>query len=197
MTDDTARPDHGPTAAQVKAVIEGIRDDQLTAPTPCEGTPVAQMLDHLVGLTFAFRLAAEKDTGGPTSQAPRPSADDLDPEWREKLPQLLDELVAAWRKPDAWVGETQAGGVTLPAQVMGAVALNELVIHGWDLARATGQAYQPDPAALAVSMSMFPEGQNEGTPGMFGPPVPVPADAPLLDRVIGASGRDPGWTPTA
>src|SRR3954447_17425526 len=195
MTNDTSRPDLGGTAAQVKAVIEGVRDEQLTDPTPCAGTPVAQLLDHLVGLTLAFRLAAEKSTGGITARGPQSSAEHLDPAWRDKLPDQLDALAAAWRAPEAWEGQAEAGGVTLPASVMGVVALNELIIHGWDLAVATGQPYQPEPAALAVSMSIFPEGDTEGTPGMFGPPVPVAADAPLLDRVIAASGRDPAWTP--
>jgi uncharacterized protein (TIGR03086 family) len=195
MIDDTARPDLGPTAEAVKTLISGIHDEQLTDPTPCAGTPVAQLLDHLVGLTLAFRLAAEKSTGGITAQAPQSSAEHLDPAWRDKLPDQLDALAAAWRAPEAWEGRAEAGGVTLPASVMGVVALNELIIHGWDLAVATGQPYQPEPAALAVSMSIFPEGDTEGTPGMFGPPVPVAADAPLLDRVIAASGRDPAWTP--
>jgi uncharacterized protein (TIGR03086 family) len=195
MSDDTARLDLGPTAEQIKTLVQGVRGEQLTGPTPCADTPVAQLLDHLVGLTLAFRLAAEKATGEFTASPPQSSADRLDPQWRTVLPQRLDELVAAWRQPDAWAGETQAGGVTLPASVMGAVALNELVVHGWDLARATGQAYRPDPAALAVSASMVQDAPAEGTPGMFGPPVPVPDDAPELDKVIGKTGRDPAWTP--
>ncbi|GAA0803132.1 TIGR03086 family metal-binding protein [Spirilliplanes yamanashiensis] len=195
MTDTTARPDLGPTAEAVKAVAARVRDEQLTGPTPCAGMPVAQLLDHLVGLAYAFRLSARKETGGVTAQAPEPSAEHLDPAWREVLPRHLDELVAAWRDPAAWEGETQAGGVTLPAQVMGAVALNELLIHGWDLARAVGAPYSADPAALAVSESMFPDDEAGGTPGMYGPRVPVPPDASPLDRVIGLSGRDPAWTP--
>jgi hypothetical protein len=31
--------------------------------------------------------------------------------------------------------------------------------------------------------------------GLFGPVVPVPADAPLFDRLLGQTGRDPRWTP--
>ena len=195
MTEDITRPDLGPTAEAVKAVVAGVRDEQLTAPTPCADTPVAQLLDHLVGLTHAFRLSASKETGGVTAVAPQSSAEHLDPAWREVLPRQLDALAAAWRDPAAWEGETQAGGVTLPAAVMGAVALNELVIHGWDLARATGTPYGVDPAALAVSESMFPDDEADGTPGMYGPRVPVPEGASQLDRIIGLSGRDPSWTP--
>ena len=88
-----------PQAASVARVVAGVRDDQLTDPTPCTGTSVAAMLDHLVGLTLAFRLGAEK-----TSQAGGPSADadQLPADWRERLPQQLDALAAAWRQPSAW-----------------------------------------------------------------------------------------------
>ncbi len=195
MTDATARPDLGPTAAAVKAVVSGVRDEQLTDPTPCADTPVAQLLDHLVGLTYAFRLAAEKSTSGVTARAPVSSAEHLAADWRTRLPEQLDALAAAWRRPEAWEGDAEAGGVSLPAAVMGLVAINEVVIHGWDVARATGQPYQPDPAAVQACLSLFPDDEAEGSAGMFGPRVPVPADAPPLDRLIGASGRDPGWTP--
>ena len=72
-----------PQTASVARVVAGVRDDQLTDPTPCDGTSVAGMLDHLVGLTLAFRLGAEK-----TSQAGGPSADadQLPADWRERLP---------------------------------------------------------------------------------------------------------------
>src|SRR3712207_2363019 len=105
MTDVTARPDLGPTAAAVKAVVAGVRDEQLTDPTPCADTPVAQLLDHLVGLTYAFRLSAEKSTGGVTAKAPVSSAEHLAPDWRTRLPAQLDALAAAWREPGAWEGD--------------------------------------------------------------------------------------------
>ena len=54
----TTTLDPGPAAAEVARVVAGVRDDQLGAPTPCEWTSVAAVLDHLVGLTLAFRLAA-------------------------------------------------------------------------------------------------------------------------------------------
>src|SRR3954449_4836539 len=116
----TTAPDLGPTAAAVARVIAGVRDDQLTDPTPCTGTSVAAMLDHVVGLTVAFRLGAEKS---PQSGAPRADADQLPADWRERLPQQLDALVAAWQQPSAWEGLTEVAGAKLPAPAMGVIAL--------------------------------------------------------------------------
>ncbi len=92
---------------------------------------------------------------------------------------------------------TQAGGVDMPAEVTGRVALNELVIHGWDIARASGQQYQPDTQSLQESLQFVAVAQQEEPrkEGLFGPPVPIADDAPLLDRLIALSGRDPGWAP--
>ena len=96
---------------------------------------------------------------------------------------------------------TEAGGVRMPAEQMGAVALDELVLHGWDLARATGQQFTCDPANTAAvlaftSASAHPE-QAAGREGLFAPVVDVPADAPSFDRALGFAGRDPAWTPTS
>jgi uncharacterized protein (TIGR03086 family) len=86
---------------------------------------------------------------------------------------------------------------TCRGAVAGAVAADELVIHGWDLARATGQEYEPHPAALQASYGFLLAAAEDPTRGggIFGPVVPVPVDAPLLDRAVGLSGRDPGWKP--
>ncbi|MDN3294029.1 TIGR03086 family metal-binding protein [Streptomyces ficellus] len=100
------------------------------------------------------------------------------------------------REPDAWQGTTRAGGVTLPGEVAGAVALYEVLVHGWDLARATGQEYAPDVASLRACCALLaPAAGGPGQEGVFGSPVPVPDDAPLLDRVVGLSGRRPDWQP--
>jgi uncharacterized protein (TIGR03086 family) len=202
---DTADPadtavalDLEPAARRVARLLDGVSDDQLAAPTPCADTSVAALLDHFVLLTAAFRDTARKVPGrdGPPPQA---SAEHLDPRWRTTLPRQLDELVAAWREPTAWEGMAQAGGVSLPAPVMATVALDELVLHGWDLARATGQPYEPDPASVQAvfefTSAMSGPEHLESREGLFGPVVEVAADAPLFDRALGFSGRDPGWTP--
>lgn len=108
-------------------------------------------------------------------------------------------MAEAWRDPSAWRGTTEAGGVQLPGEVAGLVALNELVIHGWDVARATSQVYQCDQPSLEAVHSFlgsFSVAEPDVQPdGPFGPAVEVPHEAPFLDRVVGLSGRRPTWTP--
>jgi uncharacterized protein (TIGR03086 family) len=178
----------------VARVVAGVRDDQLTDPTPCAGTSVAAMLDHLVGLTVAFRLGAEKS---PMAGGPSADADHLPPDWRTRLPAQLDALVAAWQQPAAWEGLTEVAGARMPAAAMGVVALNEVLVHGWDLAAATGQRYEVDPAAAQRCLQFAVElaaGAPEVRNGMYGPVVPVADDASVFDRLLGQTGRDPSWT---
>jgi uncharacterized protein (TIGR03086 family) len=187
-------------AREVIRLLDGVSDDQLTDPTPSEGTSVAALLDHLMGLSLAFTDAARKATTEPgTSPAPSASADDLDPRWRTALPSRLRQLVEAWRDPSAWEGETEAGGATAPAAQIGVVALDEIVLHGWDLAKATGQSFSVDPASAAAvfeftQASARPE-NAASRDGLFGAVVPVPYDAPVFDRALGFAGRDPAWSP--
>lgn len=193
--------DFNPPVTALLTVIDNITDDQLGGPTPCEDTSVGGLLDHVMALTVAFTVAAEKSGAERLAGESAPgevSLAHLHPRWRDLLPERLAALAAAWRDPAAWDGTTEAGGVTLAADEMGAVAHNELVIHGWDLARATGQDYAVGPASARAAHAFSSESARqapEGTPGMFGPPVDVPADAALVDRAIAYSGRNPAWTP--
>jgi uncharacterized protein (TIGR03086 family) len=193
----TAMVDLGPVARQMAVLLEGVTTDQLKAPTPCEHYTLAELIDHVSGLSQAFAAAADKDLGPTTSQAPSANADHLGADWRTRIPKQLDAMAEAWRRPEAWEGMTRAGGVDLPGEMAGKVAVNELVIHGWDIARASGQPYECDSAALDASMEfvslMSTPGEEAGREGLFGPVVHVPADAPLLHRLIGLSGRDPAW----
>jgi uncharacterized protein (TIGR03086 family) len=188
-------PDLEPAARRLAELLDRVPDSALAAPTPCADMPVAGLLDHLVVLADAFRAAAAKE---PYPAVGQPSAEHLDPHWRSLLPTRLDALVAAWRDPAAGEGVASAGGVEMPAPQMAVVALDELVLHTWDLARATGQPYEPDPADVTTVMGFVGAfGSAEGTPGLFGPAVPVPDDASPFDRALGLSGRDPGWRPSA
>lgn len=189
--------DFGPQAIVVARLAAGVTDAQFDGATPCPKYAVRNLLGHLTGLAVAFRDAGRKDLGPTTDADPTAAVPDIEPGWREALPEALDELADAWRDPAAWTGTTRAGGVALPAEVAAAVAADELVVHGWDLARATGQEYAPDATALQVTRQFLAGVADDPTRvgGIFGPVVPVPGDAPLLDRVIGLSGRDPGWKP--
>src|SRR5688500_4830874 len=184
--------DLAPAAAETARIVAGVRDDQLTGPTPCTGTSVAALLDHLPELTTAVWMAAEKvrPDGGPSADAAN-LADD----WRTRLPEQLDALAAAWRAPGAWEGMTEAGGVQMPAEAMGVVALDEVLVHGWDVAAATGQEYRPDPVAVQACLEMVGDRTDatDEPEGLFGPVVPVPDDAPPFDRLLGQTGRAPAW----
>ncbi len=183
-------------ARRLSELVRHIDDDQLGAPTP-SGIAVAGMLDHVGGLAVAFAAAAAKDLGSVTATPPAPDGDRLATAWRTQIPRALTALAQAWTDPAAWEGMTQVGGVTLAGEIAGQVALDEVVLHGWDLARGTGQPYQQDPATLeaclAAMTGIYPRDDLDARKGIFEPPVPVPDDAPLVDRVVAYSGRDPGW----
>jgi uncharacterized protein (TIGR03086 family) len=188
-----------PAARRLGDLVGDIPDELLDAPTPCPAYTLGDLVDHVGGAALAFTGAATKDRGDATSQGPSGDASRLSDDWRTRIPRNLAALADAWRDPDAWTGMTKAGGVELPGEVAGLVALDELVVHGWDVARAMGQSYDcdaPSLEAVHAFVSQFSEpGQEEARAGLFGPVVGVPEDAPLVDRVIGLTGRDPAWSP--
>jgi uncharacterized protein (TIGR03086 family) len=187
-----------PAAALMARVLEGVPDDALDAPTPCEGMTLGQLIGHVDGFAQVFTLSARKDLGEMTATPPAPDDADLGPGWQQRAAGHLAELGEAWQADDAWDGMTQAGGVDLPGAVAGRVVLDELVVHGWDVAKATGQPFEPDDGHLREIEATVRQlrGDNDGeVPGLFGPAVTVADDAPVLDRVLGLTGRDPSWSP--
>ncbi|MEU1127439.1 TIGR03086 family metal-binding protein [Streptomyces sp. NPDC005899] len=197
-TDSETAPaiDLEPAARRVRELAGAIGEDLMSHPTPCPDYAVRDLLAHVVGLAAAFRDAADKRFGASTDTPPGPGLPPLPDDWRESLGPLLDELVAAWRAPASRQGMTRAGGVELPGRVAAMVVQNELLVHGWDLARATGQSFRADEAGLRASQALLtPTGEGAPTESPFGPPIPVPPGAPLLDQVIALSGRRPDWRP--
>jgi uncharacterized protein (TIGR03086 family) len=189
--------DFDPPVRRLRALLLGVDDDELAGPTPCPAWTVAALLDHLMGLSYAFTQAARKRTDAPgvDEPQPQPSAQHLSRHWRSRLPVLLEDLATAWKDPAAWTGTAQARGVTMPATALGTVAMNELIVHSWDLARATGQDYAADPRTLEVLVEFLSQGPAEGTAGLFGPVVPVESEAELLEQALALAGRRADWRP--
>jgi uncharacterized protein (TIGR03086 family) len=173
-------------------VLANVSDDQLTAPTPCEKLPVDQLLAHVGGLALAFTAAARKEFG-PLTDTPPTDGAQLEADWRTAYPARLTELARAWQDPAAWKGMSRAGGVDFPGEVGGSIALAEVVLHGWDVARAVGVSYDADAATTKALLEYLAQFDPSGTPGMFGPAKPITDDAPAFDRILAMSGRDPGW----
>ncbi len=181
-----------PATDRMKTLLANVSDDQFDRPTPCPDARVGDLVDHVGSLTKGFIAVARKDVDG--SEAPaRPDRSKLEEGWRDRIDRDLGTLAEAWRDPEAWHGMTSAAGVPLPGQVAGLVALDELVVHGWDIAVAIGEPYDPSMEDIDAAMS-FVEGFEAPRDGnLFGPIVPVPEDAPALDRLLGLTGRNPEW----
>lgn len=119
-------------------------------------------------------------------------------EWKGRLEAQIEGIVIAWSEPNAWEGTTQMGGpMQLPASTIGGMILGELVVHGWDLARASGQHPTWDDQLLDFVFQDLQMTAEQGRDmGIYGDQVQVPNTAPVLDQILGLTGRDPAWSRT-
>ena len=183
-----------PACALTADLVTNVKDDQLGARTPCEHMTVAALVSHIGDVSTAFTDAAAKRTGVLTDKLPE-IGEHLVSDWRTVYPDRLTALAGAWENPAAWEGSTRAASLNFDGERCGLVTLTEVVVHGWDLARATGQPFSVGDSVLDAVHShltwLVQQGPDES---LFKKPVPVPDDAPLLDRVIGLTGRNPGWS---
>ncbi|GGF38285.1 TIGR03086 family protein [Marmoricola endophyticus] len=190
--------DFATATTELARVVAGVRDDQLSLPTPCPGWDVADLVDHVQGCARGFTAAARKQDLD--DDPPEPDGTNLDAGWREAIAAELETLAAAWRDGDAWEGRTRIAGVEQSGAECAATALDEVVVHTWDLARATGQDCSLDPAAVAGALAFaraVSQQAPDGVPGLFGPAVEVPSDADAETALLALTGRDPGWSATA
>jgi uncharacterized protein (TIGR03086 family) len=175
--------DLGPAAAEMRRLVSGVRDDQLHQPTPCSDWTVADLLAHVHQFAGVFTHNARKEQARPPHH--------LVDEWREAIPAQLDDLVDAWGQQSAWQGRVSAGGVEMDAADNAVVAIEELTVHGWDLALATGQDLRVDDARLDQVDRFF----ERFGPGPFGPAARAPQGATRLQQILARTGRDPSWQP--
>jgi uncharacterized protein (TIGR03086 family) len=177
--------------ADLAAVVDGITRGQLHDPTPCTEYDVEQLRDHVLGWLTTFAAGF----GDPNGQAQRSSLDGYtapaDP--AAAVRTAADSLARAIRAGTA-SQPLRLGDSAMPGDVALGMILWEYQVHGWDLARATGQDWSPPTAAAEESLKFAPamltdDYQGDGKP--VGKPVAVPDTAPPLDRLLGLSGRDP------
>ena len=100
--------------------------------------------------------------------------------------------------PEAWAGTRNVMGDATPAADVGAMLLMETALHGWDVARATGQEFTTDePTAKALEDIVQAQAELFRKYQGFADAVEPPANATAFERALTLSGRDPDWKPAS
>jgi uncharacterized protein (TIGR03086 family) len=165
-----------------------------TAKTPCPDWDLRTLLNHTILWTS---YSAERRAYGESVAEELMSKDfTAEPGYAQAYQAQIDKAVDAWSTPEAWAGDRSVMGAAMPAADIAAMLIMEMVLHGWDVAKATGQDYRCDDAvARNVLETVQAQGDMFRQYQGFAAVVPVPDDATAFDRALALSGRDPGWKP--
>ncbi len=188
---ETAAERHRVAAELFAGRVRGVTD--WSADAPPEGWDARAVVHHLLGW-----LPGLLSSGLGVELAPLEGVDDagLPEAWDRRSAEvqaLLDDAAQASRP----YASQHFGQMTL-AEVVDRFYTNDVVMHTWDLARATGQDDRLPRTFCQQSLAgMEPMADMLSSSGQFGPRVPVPDDADVQDRLLGLIGRDPSWRPPA
>lgn len=167
---------------ETSRLVDAVPDDGWAAPTPCPEWTVGDLVGHLV----TGQLAVTQALGG----APV-AVDDTD--LRTAFTRSAQAMAAAFAAPDALERLVTVPFGTVPGQVALGLRTVETLVHGWDLAVATGQPFDPaaDDVEAALAFSRRALGDLPADRSPFCAPQPVGDQAPALDRLVALLGRRP------
>ncbi|WP_331743921.1 TIGR03086 family metal-binding protein (plasmid) [Streptomyces sp. NBC_01136] len=178
--------------------VNGAPVDQYQNPTPCSEFTVKDLVNHI-----AMMLLMTRDIGTRTAEdlslltanpvpflAGRPES-----AWAQLLAGKAEPAAKAWSEPTAWEGEASLGGPPMAATALGEILIAEFTIHAWDTAVATGQPVNvPTSLAKAAFDTYTREAPRMRGLGLLTDEVPQETHAPLFDRALALTGRDPRWS---
>ncbi len=170
-------------------IVANVKPDQLSDPTPCPEWDVHALLNHLIGANHFFAGKGDGTWVDPPEGAEPPDMVGTDP--ATSYNASVAGVKAAYQ-PDMYGNTVTAGPGEMPAGQLYAIGMSEQLLHGWDLAKATGQDGTMDPVlAGAVDTMIRPNIAGGVEAGFYGPEVPVADDASPTDKLVGLVGRHP------
>ncbi|MEV6108185.1 TIGR03086 family metal-binding protein [Streptomyces sp. NPDC051940] len=177
-------------AAEAARVAHGVREDQLADPTPCTDWDVRTLVNHWVLYTSHGLEHRARREQLPEELTGRDFTADAG--WADAYAAQLDKAVGAWADPAVWEGEIDLGFTTMPAAEIASLVVKEMAVHGWDVARSTGQQLTvSDRAGEAVLRVVEEHAEIYRQYDGFAEPVEPPAGATAFERALALSGRDP------
>jgi len=189
MTDP--RPLHRRAMAQTEPIVAAVSPAQLTLPTPCVEFDVRALLSHIVGGLNRIAIVGE---GGDALARPARADGVPDDGWLAAYRAAVTRVTAAWADDATLDALVEVPWGKIPGRFAIAGYVQEILTHGWDLAKATGQPTEGDPElawwALAGAKRILPP-ESRGGDIPFGPVVPVPADAAPYAQLAAYLGRHP------
>jgi len=180
-------------AAEAARVVSNVPEGTLNQRTPCGDWDLRTLLNHTILWTS---YSAERRAHGDSVDEELMSKDfTADPGFREDYARQIRKAIDAWGDPAAWEGDRDMMGSPTPAADIGAMLLMETALHGWDVARATGQEFSPDDrTAAALLRIVHAQAELFRQYHGFADPIEPPHNATAFERALTLSGRDPGWT---
>jgi uncharacterized protein (TIGR03086 family) len=173
-------------AAQAGRVVAAVRPEQLDDPTPCTAWTVRDVINHLTTGNLLFTAIV--------SDGPKPdrSQDHLGDDHVTAFRDSVAGLSEAFAKHDVLSGTYATPVGTGAGALLVHMRFNELVVHAWDIARATGQSTDLDPDLAVASLASFQAApflpRGDGKP--FGEATSAPPDASAADRLAAFMGRE-------
>jgi uncharacterized protein (TIGR03086 family) len=181
-------------AAEAARLVSGVPEGTLNTPTPCGDWDLRTLLNHTILWTS---YSAERRAHGESVGEELMDKDfTADPGFRQDYARQISKAITAWKNPEAWAGTRNVMGAETPAADVGAMLLMETALHGWDVARATGQEFNADgKTAAAVEATVQAQAGLFRKYQGFADAIEPPRNATTFERALTLSGRDPAWKP--
>ncbi len=160
--------------------------EDLDLPTPCSDFAVRGVLAHMIGGATQFAAAFR---GTEPAEVPADVADT--PDVVERAGAALGDLIAAISAPGALEAAVPTPFGEMPGEAFARFVVLDGLVHGWDIATATGQAYDPSDQLVAeveaFARQAITDDMRDGD--TFASEVTPPAGATPIERLAAFTGR--------
>jgi len=178
---------------ETQRVVDDIEPSQLDNPSPCAEWTVRDVLNHVTGGADMFAVCVEEGGISDARLVELVSGDNLGSDYRGSFAAASKRAISAFEKPGAAEKIVTLPFGEMPAGVAMRIAVFDVTVHAWDLARGTGQDTALDRDVLEAALQAGREmiGPDMRGTGLFDAEIAPPAGAPLQDQLAAFAGRRP------